>query len=444
MYHPHAKEIVYVNAKKLTLLEKNPRKIERNQFEKLCANIKADPDFFTNRPCLVNKVGDNLIVYAGNQRIRAAKKLGWQEVPCIIDENLDEKTQKNRIILDNLHHGEFDWDIVSAMYDVDELLNLGMLEKDLQIDKEIIESSEQEDGEILEPGKEEEAFTRPGDLYELNHHRLICGDSTQPDIVLKLLSDQTPVLMVTDPPYGVEYEPKWRTEVKGKKVAVRAGGKVKNDDIVDWSVSYALFPGSVAYVWHAAWFSDKVKKNLEDCEFEIKSQIIWAKQHFALSRGDYHWQHEPCWYAVKKGCNHNWQGDRKQSTLWEITNHNAFGGEKQDEDRTAHGTQKPIECMEKPIRNNTEQHDIVYDPFLGSGTTLIAAEKLKRFCYGVELSPSYCDIIVNRWVNHMKKNGKPYTLIRNGVTISWPPNKENADGDQQGTEERDDANDLES
>jgi DNA modification methylase len=146
------------------------------------------------------------------------------------------------------------------------------------------------------------------------------------------------------------------------------------------------------------------------------SQIIWAKQHFALSRGDYHWQHEPCWYAVKKGSKHNWQGARDQSTLWQIANMNAFGTNDEDE-RTAHSTQKPLECMARPIRNNTIEGDIVYDPFLGSGTTLIAAEKLKRVCFGMELSPGYCDLIVKRWIKYMEENGLEYTIKVNGAEI---------------------------
>lgn len=417
-------ETTRVDIKKLTLLENNPRKIDRNQFEKLCANIENDPDYFEQRPCLVNSVNGKLTVYAGNQRLRAAKKLGWKQVPCIVQLDLPEELMRMRIVLDNVHHGEFDWDILTSLYEVDELLNLGLLESQLQIDKEIIESSEETDGEVLEPGKDCEAFTKLGDLYELNGHRLICGDSTHPDVVSALLKEDVPILMVTDPPYGVEYDASWRKDIKRKKGEAKALGKVQNDDRVNWALAWSLFPGSVTYVWHAAEYCSEVQKSLEQAEFEIISQIIWVKQHFALSRGDYHWQHEPCWYAVKKGQPHNWQGSRKEATIWEIDNLNAFGKSSNESDeRTTHSTQKPIECMEKPIRNNSKKGDIVYDPFLGSGTTLIAAEKLKRKCYGIELSPAYCDIIVNRWVNQMVKNGKGYKIKKNGKEIEWPAQK---------------------
>ena len=201
--------------------------------------------------------------------------------------------------------------------------------------------------------------------------------------------------MITDPPYGVDYDPEWRDE-SDLVVGERSKGKVKNDDRVDWTDAYSLFTGDVVYIWHAGRYAERIAKNLIDCGFEIVSQIIWAKQHFAISRGNYHWQHEPCWYAVRKGKNHRWQGSRDQSTLWEIKNNNAFGNSNPEE-KFGHGTQKPIECMARPIRNNSEKGDIVYDPFLGSGTSLIAAEQLGRICYGLELEPKYCDMIIARY-----------------------------------------------
>jgi DNA modification methylase len=184
---------------------------------------------------------------------------------------------------------------------------------------------------------------------------------------------------------------------------------------VNWADAWKLFPGSIAYVWCASWFLPEVASDLDDAQFERKSLIIWVKQHFALSRGDYHWQHEPCWYAIKKDHNHNWQGARDQSTVWEISNLNAFGGKSNDEDeRMAHSTQKPLECMSRPIQNNTAKGDGVYDPFLGSGTTLIACEQLDRKCYGIEISPAYCDIIVKRWIKYRTKMGKDAIVKRNG------------------------------
>jgi DNA modification methylase len=148
--------------------------------------------------------------------------------------------------------------------------------------------------------------------------------------------------------------------------------------------------------------------------FELRSQIIWAKQHFAMSRGHYHWQHEPCWYAVRKGRTAGWRGDRKESTLWEVSNLNAFGGSETEDDVTGHSTQKPVELMRRPIFNHTEQGAIVYDPFLGSGSTMIAAERGNRLCYGLEISPAHVDRIVLRW---QKLTGRKAVLEATGKSF---------------------------
>lgn len=211
-------------------------------------------------------------------------------------------------------------------------------------------------------------------------------------------------LMVTDPPYGVEYDPEWREghdlnmgKGLGLKGMARSLGKVSNDDRVDWTPAYSLFTGDVAYVWHAGIYAGILAANLYAADLLIRTQIIWIKQHFVFGRGAYHWQHEPCWYAVRKGKKSNWIGDRKQSTAWQIENNNPIGHHAEKEQKTGHGTQKPIECMARPIRNH--ESDAIYDPFLGSGTTLIAAEQLGRVCFGMEIDPVYCDVIRERFKN---------------------------------------------
>lgn len=395
--------------KNLTLLERNPRKITKDQMDKLCKSITDDPAFLQNRPVLVNHTDGKHIVYAGNQRVRAAKILKMKDIPCIVENDLDPELVRQRVIKDNKTYGEFDFDILANEWDMDLLLDAGFgTEELLGASIEDLGSTEEGENETLSPTTDPK--TKLGDLYELGPHRLKCGDSTNADDVVDCLAGAVPILMVTDPPYGVEYDPSWR-EVCGK--GKRAKGKVQNDGQINWSLAWHLFPGSVAYVWHAGKYCGEVEKSLTDCEYEIISQIIWIKQHFALSRGDYHWQHEPCWYAAKKGQPHNWQGSRKECTTWEINNLNAFGGSKEDkEERTCHSTQKPMECMARPIRNNTSEGEGVYDPFLGSGTTLMACEKLGRICYGLEIDPGYCDVIVDRWCKATGKKAK-----RNGVEI---------------------------
>jgi DNA modification methylase len=220
--------------------------------------------------------------------------------------------------------------------------------------------------------------------------------------------------MATDPPYGVAYDPMWRE--KAGLGAQRQTGVVANDDTVDWTSAYALFPGDVAYVWHAGVHAGEVASGLAAAGFDIRAQIIWSKQHFAMSRGHYHWQHEPCWYSVRRGRKSHWRGDRKQSTIWAVANLNPFGGSK-DEAPTGHGTQKPVELMRRPIQNHTEAGEAVYDPFLGSGTTLIAAEQAGRVCLGIDIDPVYVDVAVIRWQEFTGKtatleDGRTFTEVR--------------------------------
>jgi DNA modification methylase len=393
------------NIKDLKPHPKNPRRLSKHDAEHLQKSLEKFG--LIDKPCINH---DNMII-GGHQRVSILKKLGHTEIECYVPkEAISPKDVDELNIRLNRATGEFDFDILANEFNTDDLLEWGFTEEELCLNIEDI-ASQEPDNDVLEPSKD--PITKLGDVYDLGNHRIVCGDSTNPDFVKLCLQEHTPILLVTDPPYGVNYDPEWRKDIKGKHgVAARAMGKVQNDDKVNWALAWHLFPGSVAYVWCASWFLPEVAKDLDDCGFERKSLIIWVKQHFALSRGDYHWQHEPCWYAVKKGHNHNWQGARDQSTTWEISNLNAFG-KNQDDERTAHSTQKPLECMSKPIRNNTSEGESVYDPFLGSGTTLMAAEQLDRICYGIELDPAYCDIIVQRWIKYRQKIGKDFTVLKN-------------------------------
>ena len=174
---------------------------------------------------------------------------------------------------------------------------------------------------------------------------------------------------------------------------VQQSGTVANDDNPSWQAAWRLFSGDVAYVWHASLHSSVVLADLESAGFEHRAQLIWRKQQFAISRGHYHWQHEPCWYAVRKGRPSRWAGDRTQSTVWDVANLLRDT----DDGKTGHGTQKPVEIMARPIRNHGATGDVVYDPFVGSGTTIVAAEQLGRRCVALEVDPRYCDVIVARW-----------------------------------------------
>jgi DNA modification methylase len=259
------------------------------------------------------------------------------------------------------------------------------------------------------PEVTETTVSKACDVWRLGKHRVVCGDSTDANAVAAAVGEQKPSLMVTDPPYGVEYDPTWRERYD--KFKRHARGKVENDDRADWAPAWRLFKGSVAYVWHGGLHSATVQASLEAAGFEMRAQIVWAKQHFVFGRGHYHWQHEPCWYAVRsKG---EWSGDRKQTTLWSIPNHNPMGG-KSDDESTGHGTQKPVECMRRPMLNNSKVGDAIYEPFLGSGTTLIAAESVGRVCLAIEIDPGYVDVAIRRW---QAFTGQPATLDADGRTF---------------------------
>ena len=369
---------------------RNPR---RN--EKAVAAVAASiAEFGWRQPIVVD---ENMVVLAGHTRLEAARQLGLETAPVHVARGLTEAQARAFRIMDNRSAQNAEWDedllglelgdLVEAEFD---LGLTGFTEEELSALMNGLAEDETgpQEGEDEIPDTPEDPVSRPGDLWILGNHRLLCGDSTVATDVERLLDGVKPLLMVTDPPYGVEYDPAWRNQAGAAKT--RRTGKVLNDDRADWREAWALFPGDVAYVWHGALHAATVAESLKAAGFAIRSQIVWAKDRLVLSRGDYHWQHEPCWYAVKKTGKGHWAGDRKQTTLWQIS------GKDQDTD-TVHGTQKPVECMRRPILNNSSPGQAIYEPFMGSGTTLIAAETTGRVCLGIELNPAYVDVAVERW-----------------------------------------------
>jgi len=234
-----------------------------------------------------------------------------------------------------------------------------------------------------------------GQLWGIGPHRLLCGDATDERNLVRLCTKDDPKMLVTDPPYGVDYDPEWRRGIKGAWSQPKNVGKVFNDDRVDWTPVFLQSRCAVAYVWHSGVKAIETAAALLNAGYDIRNQIVWVKSHFALSRGDYHWQHEPCWYAVKHGERSAWAGDRTQSTFWQIAGLNSAGGDRTGDDTsTGHGTQKPIECMARPIRNHN--FGFILDPFCGVGTTLLAAHQLNRIGYGIEIDPGYCAVTLQR------------------------------------------------
>jgi DNA modification methylase len=390
---------------------RNARTIPDLAVDKVAASIK---EFGWRQPIVVDREG---VIIVGHVRLLAAKKLSLSQVPVHVADNLTPSQVKAYRLMDNRSHQETDWDLELLGPEISEL-------KDLAVDLSLTGFDAAEIDRLLASGEDDEkanaapplpevAVTRLGDLWHCAAHRVLCGDATEQSAISRLCAAHVPFLMVTDPPYGVEYDPEWREEAALNPRTVQAG-KVSNDDQVDWSPAWALFQGDVAYVWHAGIFAGEVAASLFGSKFQIRGQIIWRKQHFAISRGAYHWQHEPCWYAVRKGKSAHWRGDRTQSTVWDVANLNPMGGN-HEETKTGHGTQKPVELMRRPILNHTERGDVVYDPFLGSGTTMIACEMTERICYGQDIDPRYVDVIVKRWQDF---TGQQATLDGDGRTFN--------------------------
>jgi len=406
---------------KNTLIEKlipyasNSRTHSDEQVAQIAASIK---EFGFNNPVLVDEEGG---IIAGHGRVLAARKLGLSEVPTIELAHLTPTQRKAYIIADNKLALNAGWDMDLLALEMvglqEEGFDLSLIGfSDDELANIFVEKTEGLTDPDEVPDVPDDPVTKLGDVWILGKHRLMCGDSTDADAVEKLLSGVSPHLMVTDPPYGVEYDANWRNEAdraNGKPYGASAIGKVENDSRADWSEAWALFPGDVAYVWHAGQHAKTVVDSLEVCEFKIRSQIIWAKQQFAISRGDYHYQHEPCWYAVKKNKTGHYCGDRKQTTLWQI--------DKPIKSETGHSTQKPVECMKRPIENNSSPGQAVYEPFSGSGTTIIAGEMTGRCIYAIELSPAYVDVAVKRWQNF---TGNQAVLEGSGEI--FPTNKRDA------------------
>ena len=370
---------------------RNARTHNAAQVAQIAASIR---EFGFTNPILVDR---DRGVIAGHGRLLAACQLGMTEVPTIELSDLTAAQKRAYIIADNKLALSAGWD--------DELLRLELGDLRLEgFDLGLIGFEPAELDALFTPATSgltdpddipavpETPVSRIADVWCMGKHRLVCGDSTVPVAVELALAGTRPHLMVTDPPYGVDYDPAWRNRA-GLSSTDRIG-KVLNDHRADWREAWALFPGDVAYVWHGALHASEVTESLAASGFQIRSQIIWAKERLVMGRGHYHWQHEPCWYAVR-GTGH-WTGDRKQTTLWSIPTKASDQNGALDP-ATVHSTQKPVECVRRPIVNNSSLGQAVYEPFSGSGTTLIAAEVEGRVCRAVELSPAYVDLAIERW-----------------------------------------------
>lgn len=403
--------IVVLSVDDLQADPNNARRHPEKRIEQIRASIRR---YGFMRPVLLK--GDGKTIGAGNGAWEAAKLEGYTEIPTITVAGLSDEEWRAFAIVDNRIPMNAEWNEEALVAQLNSLqgfgFNLGEMGfGDLELGKMGVAGfaldTRIERAEVT-PMLPKKAVVKVGELWILGPHRLFIGDATNAEHVARLLQGgvrgKPPVLMATDPPYGVNYDPNWRNEAArtsqgmgNRAIGAGATGKVSNDDRADWTPAWKLFPGNAAYVWHGGLHSGTVEASLKAAGFEPRAQIIWDKGRMIISRGDYHWEHEPCWYVVRKGKPGGYVGDRKQTTMWRISHQKS---------ETGHGTQKPIECMRRPILNNSKEGDGVYDPFSGSGTTLIACQMEKRVCFAMELDPIYAQVIIERWENFAKSTAK--------------------------------------
>jgi DNA modification methylase len=383
----------------------NARTHSDEQVAQIAASMR---EWGWTNPILIDDAG---MIIAGHGRVMAARKLGLKDAPVMVASGWTEAQKKAYVLADNQLALNAGWNAELLSTEIKGLDELGF---DLTLlgfgDLGALLADKTEG--LTDPDDVPEVPVDPitvlGDVWLLGKHRLVCGDSTTVEAVDACLNGVKPHLMVTDPPYGVEYDASWRDDRAGKTGTTgTATGKVLNDDVADWREAWALFPGDVAYVWHAGLRAREVVQSLEATGFSMRAQIIWAKSQLAMSRGHYHFQHEPCWYAVRKNATGHWNGDRKQTTLWQI--------DKPNKSETGHSTQKPVECMKRPIENNSSPGQAVYEPFSGSGTTIIAGEMTGRSIHAIELSPAYVDVAIKRWQDF---TGQQATRESDGVAFA--------------------------
>ena len=388
--------------------DKNPREIPKSALRKVGLSLKENK---WRQPIVVDKDG---VIVVGHVRWMAARELGMDQVLVHVADDMTPSKIRAYRLMDNRSHEETGWEPELLRL---EMVELNALEFDLQltgfdppeIDEFLVNTDLGDEVADLVLPPPQRPVIALGEVVQCGGHRVLNGDSTKPHDVTHVLRNVRPPLMISDGPYGVSYDPMWREEA-GLGVQ-RQTGKIQNDDRVVWSASHGLFPGDIAYIWHAGVHSGPVATGIVEVGFEIRAQIIWTKPNAVLSRGPYNFQHEPCYYCVRKGARSGWRGDQSQSTVWPVASLNPFGGKNQEETATGHCNQKPIALYRRPILNHTERGDVVYDPFLGSGTTLIAAELTGRICYGIEIDPRYVELAVCRW---QRLTGRSATLEGDG------------------------------
>ena len=393
----------------------NPRKALKpgdKEYEKIKRSIE---EFGYCEPVIVNS---DMTIIGGHQRVTVLKDLGYSEIDCIV---IDIDKTKERALNIALNKINGDWnkellaDLIAELQDSDfDVTFTGFDPPEIEQlmnsvhDKEIVEDEFDVEAQLQEP-----TVTREGDLWLLGEHRLVCGDSTLPETYDLLMAGRKANLVVTDPPYNVDYE--------------GSAGKIKNDKMAEEQFEKFLFAAYVnmeqnmmddasIYVFHSDSHGLAFRRAFEEAGFYLSGCCIWKKNSLVLGRSPYQWLHEPVLFGWKKGGRHQWYADRKQTTVWEYD---------KPKKNDLHPTMKPVNLIAYPIKNSSMSNCIVLDPFGGSGSTLIAADQLKRICYTVELDPKYADVIVNRYLAQVGSDEQVF-LVRDGQKISYAEAVKNA------------------
>ena len=400
------KEMQLVPIEKLVPYVNNARTHSPEQINKLRSSLR---EFGFINPVIIDR---DYGVIAGHGRILAAKEEGIKEIPCVFADHLTEAQKKAYIIADNRMAMDAGWDeellrveIEALQAEAFDLSLTGFDEKELadlfQEDSEVEDDDFDVDGELKEP-----AVTQMGDVWTLGRHRLVCGDSTKEGTYEVLMQGQKANLVLTDPPYNVNYE--------------GAAGKIKNDNMASDKFYQFLLDAFInmekvmandasIYVFHADTEGLNFRKAFSDAGFYLSGCCIWMKPSLVLGRSPYQWQHEPCLYGWKKKGKHQWYADRKQTTIWSF---------EKTKKNTDHPTMKPIPLLAYPIKNSTMSNTLVLDPFGGSGSTLIACEQTDRSCFTIELDEKFCDVIVKRYIEQVG-SADEVSVLRDGKTYSY-------------------------
>ena len=409
-------EMQLVDINKLIPYVNNARTHNTQQINKLRSSLR---EFGFINPVIIDR---DFNVIAGHGRIMAAKEEGINEVPCVFVDYLTEAQKKAYILADNRMAMDSGWDEELLKVEIEALqaedfdLSLtGFDESELAGFFDTADDAKENDFDV-DAELEKPPVTKSGDLWLLGNHRLLCGDSTKEESYTLLMNGKKANLVVTDPPYNVNYQ--------------GTAGKIKNDNLENDKFYQFLFDAFTCmekamaddasiYVFHADTEGLNFRKAFADAGFYLSGTCIWKKQSLVLGRSPYQWQHEPCLFGLKKNGKHQWYSDRKQTTIWE------FDKPKKNGD---HPTMKPVPLIAYPIKNSSMSNCIVLDPFGGSGSTLIACEQTNRICHTIELDEKYCDVIVKRYIEQVG-SAENVSVVRDGKTIRFDDLEVPADGE---------------